>query len=317
MIRIVFTATDFARVRFAPRPAPLQELNTAFLKLLAPGGTLLHARWRQRIVRTLPAAVNPLADLVPGTQAPVFLDVFAETLQEAAETIRATRPALLRSELERVYAGHAAPAWIRHLHEGADAAPWTTLHRAHQAAFETILRPVWPVVQDLHRAEFTRHALRVAEQGLGPALTALVPGSSLKGAVWELASPGTREIHLGGRGLTLHPTFHWTGHPLPADLPDEPLHLTYPAGPGLPPTATPTDLAAVLGRTRLTALLLLETPHTTTTLARHLGVAPATASTHAAALRAAGLITTTRTGRAVRHERTALGSLLLGSGNVR
>ncbi|MFJ8297128.1 ArsR family transcriptional regulator [Streptomyces sp. NPDC094447] len=52
-------------------------------------------------------------------------------------------------------------------------------------------------------------------------------------------------------------------------------------------------------------------PRTTTDLARRTGVSNATASAHAAALRGAGLITTTRTGRSVHHERTPLGALLL------
>ncbi|MFD0382140.1 ArsR/SmtB family transcription factor [Streptomyces stramineus] len=92
--------------------------------------------------------------------------------------------------------------------------------------------------------------------------------------------------------------------------------MTYPAGPGLPlppPGAGDTDdaLAAVVGRTRLDTLLLLADEHTTSGLARRLNVSNATASAHTAALRGAGLITTTRAGRAVLHRRTALGSLLV------
>ncbi|MFD7551019.1 ArsR/SmtB family transcription factor [Streptomyces sp. NPDC059816] len=71
-------------------------------------------------------------------------------------------------------------------------------------------------------------------------------------------------------------------------------------------------MAAVLGRTRLDALRLLAEPHTTTSLVRALRVSNATASSHAAALRSAGLATTTRTGRSVTHLRTALGTLVAG-----
>ncbi|EMF02493.1 hypothetical protein J7W19_28910 [Streptomyces mobaraensis NBRC 13819 = DSM 40847] len=120
------------------------------------------------------------------------------------------------------------------------------------------------------------------------------------------------------RALPRHglPTFHWTGHPLVADLPDGPLGLTYPAGPGLPldPAAAegPAEpLTAVLGRTRHDALLPLADEHTTTGLARRLGVGNATASAHAAALRGAGLVASARRGRAVLHRRTALGDLLV------
>ncbi|GGX97995.1 ArsR family transcriptional regulator [Streptomyces hiroshimensis] len=324
MIRIHFTAADFARVRFAPRPAPLQELNAAFMMAFRRDDQLLFGRWRQRLLRHLPSAVEPLGDLVPAGAAPAFLDVFGDTLDDALDSVLAVRPELVRSEIERVYAGHAAPAppWVRELHRG-DAGARQLIRRAQHTAFESVLRPVWPLVQDLHRAEFTRHALAVAEHGIAAALTGLVPGTRLRGDVWEIDAPGEWEVRLHGRGVLLLPTFHWNGRPLLADLPDGPLGLTYPAGPGLPLTpdgaagaggtgSAADALAGVLGRTRTDALLVLAQEHTTSDLARRLGVSNATASAHAAALRGAGLITTVRSGRAVLHRRTALGSLLAG-----
>ncbi|MET9723031.1 winged helix-turn-helix domain-containing protein [Streptomyces zaomyceticus] len=50
-------------------------------------------------------------------------------------------------------------------------------------------------------------------------------------------------------------------------------------------------LSAALGRTRTEVLLALTEPRTTTDLARRTGISNATASAHATALRAAGLIT--------------------------
>ncbi|MFE3548114.1 helix-turn-helix domain-containing protein [Streptomyces kronopolitis] len=171
-------------------------------------------------------------------------------------------------------------------------------------------------MQDLHRAEFTRHALTVAEHGVGAALTALVPGRQLRPDVWELPAPVAQDFVLSGRGVLLMPTFHWTGHPLLSDLPGRPLTVTFPAGPGLPlPAGGAADadqaLAAVLGRTRAEMLALLAEEHTTGGLARRLAVSDATASAHAAALRGAGLVTTVRAGRSVLHRRTELGSLLV------
>ncbi|MEU7036599.1 helix-turn-helix domain-containing protein [Streptomyces sp. NPDC046237] len=319
-MRVRFTAEDFARVRFAARPAPLAELNAAFMMLLVGGGELLHGRWRRRVLGSLPDAVAPLADLVPAGDPPRFLDVLGETPAEGLDLVEAAPAGLVRSELERVYAGRRAPRWIRELHTGEQGAR-RVLRRAQQAAFETVAAPVWPLVQDLHRAEFTRHAVTVAEHGLGASLQALVPGTRLRDGVWEWAAPGSaaaeREIRLAGRGLVLLPTFHWTGRPLVQDLPDRPVVVTYAAGPGLPLTpdlapGTEESLAAVLGRTRLDLLRALTTPHTTTSLARRLGISNATASSHASALRGAGLVTTTRAGRAVEHRRTALGDLLIG-----
>ncbi|MFE3768045.1 ArsR/SmtB family transcription factor [Streptomyces sp. NPDC059122] len=317
MIRIHFTAADFARVRFAPRPAPLQELNAALSMLCAHNDALVFGRWRRRLLRSLPSVAEPFGDLVPAGEAPAFIDVFSDTLKEGLDTVRASCPDLVRSEIERVYARHAArpPLWIHHLHRG-DTHAWQLLRRAQHAAFETVLRPVWPVVQDLHQREFTRHAVAVAEQGIGAVLVGLVPGARLRdGEVWELEGPVARNIKLGGRGVVLLPTFHWTGHPLIADLSDRPLYLTYPAGPGLPLSPAGAGgrddaLAGVLGRTRADILLLLADEHTTSGLARRLGVSNATTSAHTAALRGAGLITTVRAGRAVVHRRTELGSLL-------
>ncbi|MEU4213265.1 winged helix-turn-helix domain-containing protein [Streptomyces sp. NPDC026206] len=317
MIRIHFTAGDFARVRFAPRPAPLQELNAALMMMCRADDALLFGRWRRRLLHSLPAAVTPLADLVPAGLAPQFIDVLSSDLKEGLDIPRTARPELVRSEIERVYAPHPSPAplWIRDLHRG-DAGAWQLLRRGQHAAFEAVLRPVWPLVQDLHQREFARHALTVAEHGIGAGLAALVPGSRLHGDVWEFEGPGERDIRPRGRDLMLLPTFHWTGHPLIADLPDGPLAVTYAAGPGLPlPPAGAGDtddaLAGVLGRTRLDILLLLAQEHTTSDLARRLGVSNATVSAHTAALRGAGLITTVRAGRAVLHQRAALGSLLV------
>jgi DNA-binding transcriptional ArsR family regulator len=317
VIRIHFTAADLARVRFASRPAPLQELNVALMRMCRPDDELLFGRWRRRLLQSLPVTVGPLRDLVPAGEAPNFIDVVSDNLKDGLDTVRGSRPDLVRSEIERVYAKRASPTplWIRDLHSG-DADAWQLLRRAQHAAFDTVLRPVWPLVQDLHQREFTRHALAVAEDGIGAALSALVPGTRLHEGVWEFEGPSEWDIKLRGRGVVLLPTFHWTGYPLISHLPDRPLILTYPAGPGLPllpagPGGTDDALAGVLGRTRVDILLLLAEEHTTSELARRLGVSNATVSAHTAALRGAGLITTARAGRAVLHQRTALGGLLV------
>ncbi|MGW7434006.1 ArsR/SmtB family transcription factor [Streptomyces sp. NPDC054861] len=317
MLRVHFTADDLARIRFAPRPVPLQELHAALTTAVTRHGGPLFAPWRGRILRSLPACAGPLADLVPEGRPPSFLDVLGDTMADGFEQLRAAGPALVRRELERVYGAGSAPGWIRGLHAGDETA-WRTLRRAQQGAYETVLTPVWSVVQDLHREEFTRYALTVAEQGTAAALTALAPGSRFHQGVWEWPGRGpAQDVRLDGRGLMVLPTFHHPAGPLLQDTPGRPAVVTYPAGPGAPPTAecpavSAEALAAVLGRTRLDALRLLAEPHTTTSLARALQVSNATASSHAAALRSAGMVTTARTGRSVTHRRTALGTLVAG-----
>ncbi|MER7946567.1 winged helix-turn-helix domain-containing protein [Streptomyces sp. NPDC096079] len=312
MLRIHFTADDFTRVRFAPRPSPVPELHAALAMLGAPHEELLFGRWRGRLLRTLPGAAGALADLAPGGVAPYFLDVLGETREEGLALIRSAPPAFVRSELERVYAGRGtAPGWLQGLH-GGDREAWRVVERAQRAAYETVLAPVWPLLQDLHREEFARYALTVAERGLAAALTDLAP--ELRDGVWAWPGAAPREVLLGGRGLVLLPTFHWRGGPLLQDLPDRPVVLAYPAGGGLPPAPPGPSgedaLAGVLGRTRAELLRSLTEPRTTTELARRLGVSNATASAHTKALRAAGLLTTTRTGRSVHHATTPLTRLL-------
>ncbi|MFD7549013.1 ArsR/SmtB family transcription factor [Streptomyces sp. NPDC059578] len=321
MTRIHFTADDLTRVRFAPRPSPVPELHAALLMLGSRDEELLFGRWRNRLRRTLPGAAEPLADLAPNGRAPRFLDVLGDTLDEGIALIRSARPESVRSGIEQAYGRRAAPPWLRALH-GGDTDAWRTWDRAQRAAHGTVLAPVWPLVQDLHRAEFTRFALAVAAHGLGVALIDLAPGSRWRDGVWEWPPsdvPGVRDVRLDGRGLVLRPTFHWRRGPLVQGLPDRPTALAYPAGRGLPPApgavGSPAEpLAGVLGRTRLALLRALAEPSTNTALARRVGVSDATASAHASALRAAGLLTTTRTGRSVSHVRTPLAELLLTGG---
>ncbi|MFG3345636.1 winged helix-turn-helix domain-containing protein [Streptomyces sp. NPDC048018] len=314
MLRIHFTGDDLTGVRFAPRPAPLQELHAALTTAVGPDPAPLLAPWRGRVLRALPTAAGPLADLVPAGRPPVFLDVLGDTLADSFDRIRATPPELVRAELERVYGPVPAPRWIRGLHAG-EGPSWRIVGRAQRAAYEAVLAPVWSVVQDLHRDAFARYALTAAEHGVAAALTALAPGSTLRDGVWEWPGAAARDVRLRGRGLVLLPTFHHPAGPLLQDLPGRPVVLSCPAGPGLPPVPDPEDpddpLAATLGRTRAEALRLLAEPRTTTSLARALRVSNATASAHAAALRTAGLVTTRRTGRSVSHERSALGTLLV------
>ncbi|GAA3726273.1 helix-turn-helix domain-containing protein [Salinactinospora qingdaonensis] len=69
--------------------------------------------------------------------------------------------------------------------------------------------------------------------------------------------------------------------------------------------------AELMGRARSNALAAIGTGCSTTELAERLGVGPATASSHAATLRRAGLLATRRRGKRVEHRLTELGVRLL------
>ncbi|MGF1426177.1 winged helix-turn-helix domain-containing protein [Kitasatospora sp. LaBMicrA B282] len=314
MLRIELSADDLARIRFAAQPAPLVELKLSLMMLQRPDSAALFGRWRNGLWRLLPGSTRPLWDLVTPYRGPAFLDPVSIDLATGLEAVRAAPPALVRDGIERVWANRreTPPQWLRDLTEN-DSAAWQLLRRGLRDAYDTVLRPSWPEIGSLHQTEYLRYALTAAEHGVAAALTSLCPGSRLIDGTWELDAPYDRHLLAAGRGLILLPTFHWTGSPLLGTVPGEPALLVYPAGQGIPITPTPTDhdaLAPVLGTTRARALRLLTDPLTTTELAHQLGISLGTASTHASALRDAGLITTVRDGRAVHHSRTPLGTAL-------
>ena len=71
------------------------------------------------------------------------------------------------------------------------------------------------------------------------------------------------------------------------------------------------SIVALIGSTRAAILETIGEGRTTTELARRVGVSPASISQHTAVLREAGLIRTSRVGKAVLHTMTALGAALL------
>ena len=149
----------------------------------------------------------------------------------------------------------------------------------------------------------------LSQHGLRAALAGIHPRSRWNGTTLEIDVPGDSEHAPEGRGLIVIPSTFWTGRPMVADPPDGPQTLVYPALTPLPLVEPETGdgLAALLGRTRAEILQVLTEPHTTTELARKLGISGATASVHAKTLRGAGLIATRRAGKAVTHTTTSLG----------
>lgn len=95
--------------------------------------------------------------------------------------------------------------------------------------------------------------------------------------------------------------------------PDGSTVVVYPALTPLPLIGEPAGdpVGELLGRTRASVLRLTSCERTTTELASALGVSAATVSGHTKTLREAGLIVTTRAGKAVLHALTPLGERLL------
>jgi DNA-binding transcriptional ArsR family regulator len=315
VLRIELSADDLARIRFATEPAPLVELKLALMMLRRSDSAVLFGRWRHGLQRRLPGSTRPLWDLLNPTSGPAFLDPVVTDLDAGLEAVRSAPSALVRQGVDMIWARRRGtpPPWLRDLTEN-DATARQLVDRGLRDAYETVLRSSWPQIRSRHQAEYLRYALTAAEHGVAAALLSLCPGSRLVDGVWEIDAPFHRHAVPGGQGLTLLPTFHWPDGPLFGSVHGAPALLVYSAGPGIPlvPAAAAHHdaLAPVLGATRARALRLLSDPLTTTELAHELGISLGTASTHAAALRDAGLISTVRDGRAVQHSRTPLGTAL-------
>ncbi|HEX4833701.1 MAG TPA: helix-turn-helix domain-containing protein [Trebonia sp.] len=106
--------------------------------------------------------------------------------------------------------------------------------------------------------------------------------------------------------------FAWPGAAVGFDPPV----VAYPArgiaGIWQPGARSGEDLARLVGRTRAALLAALAEPASTTGLAARASIGVSSASEHLAVLRACGLVSTTRTGRYLVHQRTALGVALAG-----
>lgn len=317
-MRIHFTAEDLLRVRYAEQPAPLVELGLALASLHRPGSDPVFTRWRREQARSLPLNARALLDLIPPCgRGPLFLDPAVSDVHEGFDLVAAAPRAHVRSEVARaVSLGRPLTTWTRALAD-QDRDTWRELQTALHAAYTSVLMLPWRRLRAGFHAEITWRTSRWARQGLGAGLESTWPGSSMAGTIWHLAPEKNADFHLDGRGLTLYPTFLWSGPPLIGPYPDGSAYLIYPALTPLPllPEARGTDpLAALLGRTRAQVLEVLSAETTTGDLSRELGISPASASQHATALRAAGLIVTRREGKSAWHECTALGAELLRTG---
>jgi DNA-binding transcriptional ArsR family regulator len=309
MIRIHFTAEDLARTRFLAEPAPLMELKLALVALHRRDAAPWFSRWRAAALTRFPESARPLRELVAGFSGAVSTTAVCGDLDEALDAVRGLSRDQGRQEASRWFgAGGVVPSWLRNVADGNREAE-QCLIQAFSSAYEAILRPWWPAIRAGHHTELARHGRLSAQLGTFGMLTNLVPGARWHDACLEIDIPRQREIRLRSRGLTLAPTAFWTGAPLIADAPDQPVLLVYPSHtPALLRVGLDHDpLAGVLGATRATVLRLLRSPTVTKDIARRLGISPASASEHAAALRAARLIISHRDGKAVLHHATPLG----------
>jgi DNA-binding transcriptional ArsR family regulator len=328
MLRIYFTAEDIARTRLATAPDPLWELVLSVQMLRGQRGDLLFSRWRRETAAALRhhsfgADLRLLMQLCPEIgYFPDFLNP-AEAmrgLDHGLDAVRRTPKALLRRDMtflsqSKRRQGEPLSARAVGIMRG-DPAALDTLTRTMKDYYRLAISPHHHVIEKAVGQDRNNRLLAFTEGGVEGLLKGMRP--MLRWEAGELSVPQHRdqEIHLGGRGLTLIPSYFCVNQPMTMFDPGLPPVLIYPV-PRSAETLTALDgprrtaLASLIGQTRAAMLESIGDGGTTTELARRAGVSPASASEHASIMRAAQLIQSRREGNRMVHELTSLGLSLL------
>jgi DNA-binding transcriptional ArsR family regulator len=317
LTRIRFSRDDLLLTRFAEAPAPLVEVSTGLLEIRrrAP----VPSRWAVRARRAFPATARPLLDLIPPSlPSPCFVDSPVPDLEEGLEIVRSTPVAMLAEEVRAAWRGTGRPpAWLRALADG-DQEAMEMVVRGLRDFYLACVAPWWPRIVTTFRADVTERIPVLATGGLAEVLGSLHETLAWQGNSLE-RSWRSGDLSLDGQGVQLLPSALWTGPPLFAHHPREAggnvLIYTARSPVTIEQTSQPRELAGLLGHTRAAVLRALRTPRSTSELAACVGTSAPSASEHATALRASGLVQTVRRGRGVNHSLTPLGRSLL-NGNL-
>lgn len=307
MIRLRLGVDDVARTRLAA-PGPYCELSVSVQVVQQPTSPFRRLCATNRV--RLPASASRLLELVPAQgNVPDFLaPEGASSLDEAVDIVMSTPDHTVRDDMATL-TNPAASSWMLDLARGRAPARQELASSLRDYHVHVLMR-LWPTIEPIVETDLRFRAWQLATKGIAATVDSLHPDIRWCDGVVEVDGPLDADVDLAGRGLQLMPSL-WTrpGFTVRWRQPT----LVYPLGrfAWLAPPATTGDgdpLAAVLGTTRARVLRALAEEHTTTGLARRLGISTASASTHAAVLREAGLVTSRRQGRSVRHALTSLGA---------
>jgi DNA-binding transcriptional ArsR family regulator len=329
MIELEFTPEDYRRIRFAFSPIAETVTSLRALSLARRGG--VHGPWLATVGQRLDGVdTELLTSLVrPTGYVPDFL---SPTPQGRTASMESSLRQVAGADIDVVAGELAHLAQHRIAQQGpgrsvraelmrdlladperAVTRIVTELSRYWHAAVE----PHWPRIHALLQADLAHRLDELATGGVARLFRTLHPSVAMRGDLLTIVKYYEGRAQLRRRGLLLVPcAFAWpdvlvsTADPLPK--------LTYsPRGIGklweTAPDTTESPLAAVIGRTRATILALLELPMSTTQLAAQLDLAAPTLSVHLKSLRAAGILSSQRDGRAVLYRRTPLGDQLVAA----
>ena len=329
MLRIVFTPEDMTRVRVTENLDPMWEIVLSLHQMGArhsrSSSYRSWATWVRTVARDrLAPVVAALYELAPPQlYFPDFLTPAptSGSLEAGIDAMVHVPRARLGSELARANGTTDRSSWLAGVAAGEPqqlrwlASALRTYHRHTLAPF-----------QDRIVAQFEDHRRRVTDRLVGGGVQALLGGLA-RDIRWTppiltARYPADLTLNLGGRGLTLVPSFFCQDAPVTLANTDLDPVLVYPIEPSsqwMQPVdvhdGSDRHLAALIGAPRAALLSALATPLGTTRLAARTGLSLSSASEHTAILRNSGLVTSTRNGRHVVHRLTSLGQHMLAGGH--
>ncbi|MEE6256938.1 ArsR/SmtB family transcription factor [Plantactinospora sonchi] len=320
MIRIWLGPDDIARTRIAPAPLPLHEILVSLATAPVVDDPEL-----VRLLRDLRLGAGPASPVRDASGPGGGVDA-------------GVRPANLLAPLPEDPSLEGALEWL----VTNSTYRVRSLAAAVRAYYERGVADELAAWESVVRLDVAERSRSLATGGVEALLGLLDPLAAWRNPVLAVASPVDLDLRPDGTGLVLVPSVFarhlWVGNqPDPAVVvfpvrrpravgshparshsmdgrsvggrPDDPRRVRPPVPAYAPATADP--LIALLGRSRAAVLRAALVGANTTDLARRAGISTPSASQHASVLRDAGLLRTTRHGRAAHHTLTPLARALL------
>ncbi len=320
MILARFHTESLTRVRFAISPMFEMIRSVRTLHDLDDAG--LHLPW---VEQAQPSTADlDLSALVALQSAPIYNPDFVNPppsrpqveFEDELAVMLATPLEQIAAEVRHAYKDAPLPAVLEPFVSSPRHAV-EELAELMRVYWDRCLAGHWPRIRSLLQQDVLYRARRITDGGTQRLFCDLDPEVSwADGTLAIQCGECDSDLDLDERGLLLVPSaFVWPKVTILTLEPWQPT-LAYPArGIGMlwdpEPNAPPDALERLVGRTRASLLMALDSPRSTTELAGALGLTPGGVSQHLTTLRDAGLVTARRVARVVLYTRSTQGEALL------